>query len=139
MPRLPLRRLKRKPPSTKPGYAPRVKNFFLHAQNEPAAQAPARAESGSTAAESKSSEAKSGEASSESKESKEKPPGKYDETFTWINFLIIVAAFYYLSKKMLGPYLQSRGEAIREDMASSKRAIDEASARMAAVEQKLKA
>jgi F-type H+-transporting ATPase subunit b len=124
------------------GYAPRVKNFFLHAQNEPAAQAPAASqpgEPGSPAAESRQSEAKQGEASSESEKSKEKPPGKYDEAFTWINFLIIVAAFYYLSRKMLGPYLQSRGEAIREDMASSKRAIEAASARMAAVEQKLKA
>jgi F-type H+-transporting ATPase subunit b len=127
------------------GYAPRVKNFFLHAQNEPAAQAPASSasEPGSPAPESKPAEPKQGETSSEasskSGESKEKPPGKYDEAFTWINFLIIVAAFFYLSRKWLGPYLQSRGEAIREDMASSKRAIEAADARMAAVEQKLKA
>jgi len=120
------------------GYAPRVKNFFLHAQNEPAAQAPAASEAGSSAAEAKQGEVSS-ESSPESEKSKEKPPGKYDQAFTWINFLIIVAAFYYLSKKMLGPYLQSRGEAIREDMASSKSAIEAASARMTAVERKLKA
>lgn len=114
----------------------RIKAYLLHAQSESSAPAVSEA---APAAQSKSAEAtepKSGE--SKSGESAEKEAGGLkSQIYLWINFLLIVAAFWYLSKNQLGPFLRSRGEAIREDMRLSSQALQDASARLAAVEQKL--
>ncbi|MBI2816829.1 MAG: ATP synthase F0 subunit B [Acidobacteria bacterium] len=57
--------------------------------------------------------------------------------YKWINLLLIVGAFWYLSKKYLGPFLRGRGEAIREDMQLSREALKTATERLSVVEQKL--
>jgi F-type H+-transporting ATPase subunit b len=116
--------------------AGRIKDLWLHAQGE-ASPAPssaassAPAETGAAAAEPKSTAPKA----AESKE--EEPASPKKEVFLWINFVILVGAFWYLLKKYLGPFLKSRGEAIREDMRLSSQALEDANKRLSAIEDKL--
>ena len=71
-------------------------------------------------------------------ESQEETAGGRKEIFLWVNFVIIVVGFWYTGKKYLGPYLQARAQAIREDMERSSNALHEATRRLSSVEDKLK-
>jgi len=105
----------------------RIKDFFLHAQGEGTSVSSAPAETGAPAAESKSGESKG-----------EEPESPNKEIFLWINFLLLAGGLWYLLKKMLGPYLQARGDAIREEMKQSSKALEDASQRLSAIEDKLR-
>ena len=67
-------------------------------------------------------------------EAKESPK---QEVFLWLNFLIIVVVFWYFIKKNLVPYLETRAASIREDMERSRKELEEANRRLAAVEKEL--
>jgi len=55
-----------------------------------------------------------------------------------VNFLLLAVGIGYLCKKFLGPFLQARAQAIREDMERSSRAVEESSKRLSVIEEKLK-
>ena len=59
------------------------------------------------------------------------------EIFHWFNFFLIVAGIWLLSKKMIGPFLNERAKAIREEMDCSARALELATQKLATVEEKL--
>ena len=61
-----------------------------------------------------------------------------NEIILWVNFLLVAGGVWYLCKKFLGPFLHSRGQAIREDMERSSRALEEAARRLSGIEDKLK-
>ncbi|OFV97339.1 MAG: hypothetical protein A3F68_07290 [Acidobacteria bacterium RIFCSPLOWO2_12_FULL_54_10] len=63
--------------------------------------------------------------------------GLLDEIFHWFNFLLIVAGIWFFSKKMVGPFLNERAKAIREEMDCSARALELATQKLATVEDKL--
>ncbi len=63
-------------------------------------------------------------------EAKESPK---QEVFLWLNFLIIVVVFWYFIKKNL----ETRAASIREDMERSRKELEEANRRLAAVEKEL--
>jgi len=60
------------------------------------------------------------------------------EAFHWFNFALLAGALVYASKKLLAPYLESRGRAIREEMEQSARQMAEASARLSVIEEKMR-
>ncbi len=107
----------------------KLKAYLLPAQRDNAAPVVSVAAQSEEPKENKAGEAKSGES--------HEAGGPKNQVYVWINFLILVAAFWYLVKKLLVPFLQSRGEDIREDMRLSRQTLQDASARLTAVEEKL--
>ena len=61
----------------------------------------------------------------------------WDQAFQWINFLVIIGALAYVSKKYIAPLLDQRAKAIREEMEHSAQALEEASRRLSGIEEKL--
>ncbi|MBI4444224.1 MAG: ATP synthase F0 subunit B [Acidobacteria bacterium] len=61
----------------------------------------------------------------------------WDQVFQWINFLVVIGALAYLSKKYIAPLLDQRAKAIREEMEHSAQALEEASRRLTGIEEKL--
>ena len=62
----------------------------------------------------------------------------WDQAFQWINFLVIIGALAYVSKKYIAPLLDQRSKAIREEMEHSAQALEEASRRLSGIEEKLR-
>jgi len=85
-----------------------------------------------------SAESKAASGESKPADAEEPHGGLKTQIYQWINFLILVAGLWYLTAKVLVPFLQGRGEAIREDMRVSSQVLQQASVRLAAVEEKLK-
>lgn len=109
--------------------AGKVKAYLLQTE-APSTQA-------TQAAEQKAGEGERAAGKTGTEESEKEAGGVKKQVYTWINFLLIVAAFWYLSKKHLGPFLRGRGEAIREEMQLSREALKNATDRLGVVEQKL--
>ena len=110
------------------GFGLRGGAFFQSEQHE---EAPAATTSEAASSE-HAAEAEHGDADQEAESH------FWDEIFHWTNFLLIVLAFGYMGKKFLAPFLAERAQAIRKDMEDSARARQEAAARLAGVENKLK-
>ena len=62
----------------------------------------------------------------------------WDQVFQWINFLVVIGALAYLSKKYIGPLLNQRAKAIREEMEHAAQALEEAARRLTGIEEKLR-
>jgi len=95
----------------------RLKAYLFAAQEQPASSAESTAQR-------------------EAKEEEAKDSPKR-EVFLWFNFFVIAGAFGYLIKKNLVPFLNARAAAIREDMDRSKAQLEDATRRLAGVEQQL--
>lgn len=63
--------------------------------------------------------------------------GWRDTIFQWINFLMVAAGIWYVSKKFVVPFLEQRARAIREDMERSAQTMEQAAQRLSAMEGKL--
>jgi F-type H+-transporting ATPase subunit b len=116
----------------------KLKAYLLPAQSESSAPAVSGAASAEHPAEAGAASAESKAPASREQAAEEESGGTRKQIFKIVNFLIIVAAFWYLSKTTLGPFLRAREQAIREEMERSRRASEEASARLAVVEEKMK-
>lgn len=59
------------------------------------------------------------------------------DIFHYFNFLALAGAVVYLIRKLLVPFLNERGRLIREDMQKSAQAIEQATARLKAMEDRM--
>ncbi len=62
----------------------------------------------------------------------------WGEIFHWFNFLLIVGGIWWMTRKLLVPFLEERGRLIRMDMERSAKVLSEADQRLAAVEAQLR-
>ena len=61
----------------------------------------------------------------------------WDEIFHYFNFAVLAGALIWLVQKKLVPFLNERGQLIREDMQKSSAAIEQANARLKAMEDRM--
>jgi F-type H+-transporting ATPase subunit b len=81
-------------------------------------------------------EAGAGEHAAQSAEHGEENEGLH-EAFHYFNFAVLAFGIFWLVKKMLVPFLNERGRLIREDMQKSAEAIEQANARLKAMEDRM--
>ena len=60
-----------------------------------------------------------------------------NETWRWINFVILTAGLIYLLVKTLPPFFQTRSESIRKDIAEARKLKQESDLRAAEIEKKV--